>query len=129
MAKLLKKHFGLGSKKAAANSGGGGRSDYSSAGAQKSSSAQDLIAQYPTRGHSQPSAVLSATSHHEYLCDTHSLKSVTSDTGGGGGHSHCCCCKHHGGGGHACSRWVHVLINILLSVWLHPPPTLALTLT
>jgi len=99
MAKLLKKRFGLGSKKAASSGSGGGshsqRSDYSP-GAQKSNSAQDLVAQSPTRYH-QPGVVLSASSHHEFLCDTHSLKSVASD-----GHSHCCC-KHHGGG-HACCR-------------------------
>ena len=104
MAKLLKKHFGLGSKK---SSTGSPRSEYST---QKSSSAQDLIPQSPTRFH-QPGVVLSASSHHEFL-DTHSLKSVASDSGGGGGcghstgtrsHEHGCRCKHHGCCRHQCS--------------------------
>jgi len=91
MAKLLKKHFGLGSKKA---NSGSQRSEYST---QKSSSAQDLIPQSPTRFH-QPGVVLSASSHHEFL-DTHSLKSVASDSGGQSSgtraHEHGGCCKHH----------------------------------
>lgn len=92
MAKLLKKHFGLGSKK---SSTGTPRSEYST---QKSSSAQDLIPQSPTRSH-QTGVVLSASSHHEFL-DTHSVKSVSSDGGGCGhsagtrSHEHGCCCKH-----------------------------------
>jgi len=99
MAKLLKKHFGLGSKKA---NSGSQRSEYS---AQKSSSAQDLIPQSPTR-FNQPSVVLSASSHHEFL-DTHSLKSVVSDSGGHSSgtrtHEHgSCCCKHHGCSRHQC---------------------------
>ena len=94
MAKLLKKHFGLGSKKA---NSGSQRSEYST---QKSSSAQDLIPQNLTRLQ-QSSVVLSASSHHEFL-DTHSLKSVASDSGGCGHstwtrtHEHGGCCKHHG---------------------------------
>jgi len=92
MAKLLKKHFGLGSKKGNSASQ---RSEYST---QKSSSAQDLIPQSPTRYH-QPSVVLSASSHHEFL-DTHSLKSLASDSGGHSAgtrtHEHGGCCKHHG---------------------------------
>jgi len=105
MAKLLKKHFGLGSKK---SSTGSPRSEYST---QKSSSAQDLIAQSPTRFH-QSGVGLSASSHHEFL-DTHSLKSVASDSGGGGGggcshsagtrsHDHICYCKHQH---HGCCKY------------------------
>ena len=77
MAKLLKKTFGLGGKKA---NSGSPRSEYST---QKSNSAQDLIPQSFTRTH-QSGVVLSASSHHDFL-DTHSLKS-----------EHSCCCKHHG---------------------------------
>jgi len=98
MAKLLKKHFGLGSKKA---NSGSQRSEYS---AQKSSSAQDLIPHNLTRSH-QSGVVLSPSSHHE-LSDTHSLKSVASDTGGGcGGHSAVTRTHEHGGCKHpGCCR-------------------------
>jgi len=102
MAKLLKKHLRLGSKKSSGT--GSPRSECST---QKSSSVQDLIPQSPTRFH-QPGVVLSASSHHEFL-DTHSVKSAVSDGGGGGGcgrsHEHVCCCKHqhHGCCRHQCT--------------------------
>ena len=106
MAKLLKKHFGLGGKKP--STAGSQRSEYS---AQKSSSAQDLIPQSPTRYH-QSGVVSSASSHHEFF-DTHSLKSSAgADVGGGGSgvasgtrthdHGGGCCCKHHGCCRHQC---------------------------
>jgi len=102
MAKLLKKHFGLGGKKT---------SHRTDCNAQKSNSTQELTPKSPTRYRSSVS--LSTSSHHDSF-DTHSLKSYFGSGDSAQGqcssnnrheHSssskqHGSCCRHQG----SCSK-------------------------